>query len=281
VHFIETTAEDNCGHGTHVAGTIGAKHNNFGVVGVAPSANIWNVKIMKPWSPDLCAPTFSTIAQGIEYLLENSDEIDIVNWSWNYVCNTGDPYEYVICSEDPNYNIIKEMESIVNKIFDAGIPIVVSAGNQGINSQKVVPSIFQSVITTSAISDTDGKCGGLGSLSSEWYKTGEEYQDDSLAGFSNYGTMIDLAAPGVDILSTLPNNQYGEMSGTSMAAPHVAGALAVLKSHYPEYSASILNNVLSQEGSNQWTDCNFHGYGYFTDDNDPYSEPLLYVKNIQ
>jgi subtilisin family serine protease len=66
-----------------------------------------------------------------------------------------------------------------------------------------------------------------------------------------------------------------------MAAPHVAGALAVLKSHYPEYSASILNNVLSQEGSNQWTDCNFHGYGYFTDDNDPYSEPLLYVKNIQ
>lgn len=277
VDFTGSGTNDNCGHGTHVAGIIGAKNNNFGVVGVSPGVNIWSIKVTD--GTDICYATTDSIVGGLEYILANIDTIDVVNFSWNYAC-TSEGGEPINCSNDPLYDLIIDIEEKLNQIVSSNIPIVVSAGNDGINANTVIPSLYSSVITTSAISDTDGKCGGLGPLSSPWSQTGEQYLDDTLAGFSNYGTTIDIAAPGVDILSTFPNRQYDKMSGTSMAAPHVTGTLAILKALHPDYSSSILRNELSTIGSNQWTVCNSNGYGYFTGDFDPYNEPLLYVKNI-
>lgn len=275
VYFRGTGPEDECGHGTHVAGIIGAKHNDFGVVGVAPEAKIWNVKIMKlNTETNKCSPSFNSLFRGFEYIIANADSVDVANLSWRYIC-LGQS-----CANDSNINDLNVLEFLINKASQAGIVVVVSAGNDGRNAQKMVPAIFQSVITTSALSDTDGKCGGWGPLSKEWGDTNEKYRDDTLADFSNFGTIIDIAAPGVDILSTLPGGLYGEMSGTSMAAPHVTGGVALITSTHPEYSPSIIRNLILESSSSPPIECNGQGYGYFSDDNDSINEPLLYVKNF-
>ena len=117
-------------------------------------------------------------------------------------------------------------------------------------------------------------------MSKEWGDTNEKYRDDTLADFSNFGTIIDIAAPGVDILSTLPGGLYGEMSGTSMPAPHVTGGVALITSTHPEYSPSIIRNVILETSPSPSIECNGQGYGYFSDDKDSINEPLLYVKNF-
>jgi subtilisin family serine protease len=109
----------------------------------------------------------------------------------------------------------------------------------------------------------------------------EKYKDDSLADFSNFGTIIDISAAGVDISSTLPGGNYGEMNGMSMAAPHVAGDIPIIKSNHPDYPLSTIRNILLETGSNQFIECNGRGYGYFQDDNDSHNEPLLYIKKSQ
>ena len=271
VYFRGTGPEDNCDHGTHVAGIIGAKDNLFGVVGVAAGVNLWNVKIMELSSSGICQPSWNSLINGLNYVAANS--IDVANLSWNYNCGNN-------CFTDPYINEIKNLELYIERVIEKGIIVVVSAGNDKINTDRVVPSFFQSVITTSALTDTDGKCGGIGPHSKGWGTIGEKYRDDTLADFSNYGTAVDIAAPGVDILSTLPGGNYGEMSGTSMAAPHVTGSIAIIKSNHHDYPVSIIRNMLLESGSNQFIECNGKGYGYFTDDNDPSNEPVLYIKNL-
>jgi subtilisin family serine protease len=274
VYFRGTGPEDNCEHGTHVAGIIGAKHNSFGVVGVAPGVNIWNVKVMElSSSSGICQPSWTSLLRGLNYIADNADSIDVANLSWNYVCGGN-------CLIDPYFTEIVQLETYLDRVIDNGVTLVVSAGNDGISAERVVPSLFQSVITTSALTDTDGKCGGIGPLSKGWGDLQEKYKDDTLADFSNFGAVIDIAAPGVDILSTLPGGNYGEMSGTSMAAPHVTGGVAIIKSNHSDYPVSIIRNMLLETGSNQFIDCNGKGYGYFHDDNDPHNEPLLYIKNL-
>jgi hypothetical protein len=273
VYFRGTGPEDNCEHGTHVAGIIGAKHNSFGVVGVAPGVNIWNVKVMELSPSGICQPSWTSLLRGLNYTADNADSIDVANLSWNYVCGGN-------CLIDPYFTEIVQLETYLDRVIDNGVTFVVSAGNDGINAERVVPSLFQSVITTSALTDTDGKCGGIGHLSKGWGELQEKYKDDTLADFSNFGAVIDIAAPGVDILSTLPGGNYGEMSGTSMAAPHVTGGIAIIKSNHPDYPISIIRNMLLETGSNQFIGCNGKGYGYFQDDNDPHNEPLLYIKNL-
>jgi subtilisin family serine protease len=273
VYFRGTGPEDNCEHGTHVAGIIGAKNNGFGVVGVAPGVNLWNVKVMELSSSGICQPSWTSLFRGLNYTAGNADSIDVANLSWNYVCRNS-------CLTDPYLSEIVQLDTYLDRVIDNGITIVVSAGNDGINAERVVPSLFQSVITTSALTDTDGKCGGIGPLSKGWGELQEKYKDDTLADFSNVGTVIDISAPGVDILSTLPGGNYGEMSGTSMAAPHVTGGVAIIKSNHPDYPVSLIRNMLLETSSNPFIECNGKGYGYFYDDNDSNNEPLLYVKNL-
>jgi subtilisin len=130
------------------------------------------------------------------------------------------------------------------------------------------------VIAVSAITDSDGKCGGLGPSTSYG-------RDDSFASFSNYGSAVDIAAPGVNILSTYKGSSYAYMSGTSMAAPHVAGAAALYKATVnPSASPSSVKSALLNQGSKISTVCDGNGHGYFTADPDIYHEPLLYARYL-
>ena len=196
--------DDKNGHGSHIAGIINAKDNGFGIVGLVPEDNIriWSMKVCS--DDGICS--LSDQIKAIEYITKNSDLIDIVNYSIE------NPYS-------------KLFEQAISESVKAGITYVVAAGNFATNATFTTsPASNPDVITVSAIGDSDGKCGGLGPL-----LDAGRMMDDTFADFSNFGPSIDVAAPGVDILSTFNGSDYGILSGTSMAVPHVTGLAAYLK----------------------------------------------------
>ncbi len=234
-----TIYEDDHGHGTHVAGTIAANDNDFGVVGVAPEASLWSVKVLSSsgggsWSQVICGIDFVTSKAPA-----NGGPIKVANMSLGGMhsygtidskCGTvnNDPLHQAIC-----------------RARDAGVVMVVAAGNSARNSAEFVPAAYDdAVITVSALSDTDGAPGMLSGPA-----------DDRFAYFSNWGTIVDIGAPGVNILSTVPTSfssrygsGYGTLSGTSMAAPHVAGAAALIVAKKPTYTWKQVRSALLAKG---------------------------------
>jgi subtilisin len=101
--------------------------------------------------------------------------------------------------------------------------------------------------------------------------------DDTFARFSNYGSAVDMAAPGVNIYSTYKGGSYATLSGTSMASPFVTGAAALYKSSHIGASPSEVKQALIDMGSTPSTICDGHAHGYFSGDPDNTHEPLLYV----
>src|SRR3954454_7293147 len=109
----------------------------------------------------------------------------------------------------------------------AGITYVAAAGNDTEDSGTSVPAAYSEVLDVSAMTDTDGLKGGRGPAGC-W-----NTPDDGLSFFSDFGSVVDIAAPGDCIVSTFPGNQLRVMSGTSMATPHVAGAAALWRAGNP------------------------------------------------
>jgi subtilisin family serine protease len=266
VSFVGTNPQDNCGHGTHVAGTAAAKNNSEGVVSAAPNARIWNVKVLEAVdlsNPDLgCGGSLESILGGLNYVIENAESIDVINLSLGGWC----PVWYPGCDQ-PVY------EGTINDVVDSGVVVVVAAGNSAEDAVDYIPARFQNVITVSSISDSDGKCGGQGPPLS----FGDN--DETFAYYSNYGTAIDIASPGSDILSTWNDGSYNIISGTSMASPHVAGVAALYKSLHPEASPSDVYSALLTAATTPNQQCDGNGRGYFEGDPDGISEPLLYGGN--
>jgi subtilisin len=246
-----TSANDDNGHGTHVAGTAAARDNSIGVVGVAPGARLWAVKVLDSTG----AGSISSIIAGIDYVTQHASEIDVVNLSFGCECHS------------------QALETAINNSVVAGVTYVVAAGNSHKDALTFSPANNPNVIAVSAIVDTDGKCGGIGQST----KYGK---DDTLASFSNYGRTVKMAAPGVNILSTFKGHSYSTLSGTSMAAPHVTGAAALYKASHPGATPSAILDALVNQGSNPSTVCDNNGHGYFANDPDGVNEPLLYVKNF-
>jgi subtilisin family serine protease len=216
-----TSFADDNGHGTHVAGTIGAFDDGVGVVGVAPGARLWSVKVLDSdkhgwWSDVIC---------GLNWVAANSDKIDVVNMSLGWYGDDGP------CAGTA-------LHEAVCRVVDAGIPVVVAAGNDSQDAAGIVPAAYDEVITVSALADSDGRPGGNGPATTRG-------PDDSLASFSNFGADVDIAAPGVDILSTVPGG-YARGYGTSVASPHVAGAAALFLANSPDATpAEVKANLLS------------------------------------
>ena len=187
---------DAQGHGTHVAGTAAAKDNGVGVVGTAPGARIWAVKVLG----DSGGGYMSWFIAGLDWVVAKGG-IEVVNASLGGGGSVGDP-----------------VSAGVARATAAGVVVVVAAGNENRDAISTAPANAPDAVTVSAYADTDGGAGGLGPAAS---CTGTP--DDTRAGFSNFGSVVDVAAPGVCITSTSNTGGYVGMSGTSMASPHVAG----------------------------------------------------------
>jgi subtilisin len=226
---------DDNGHGTHVAGTIGALDNgpnytgsiytNAHVVGVAPGVELWSIKVLRSDGSGY----MSWIVAGIDYVTENAGEVDVANMSLGCECSSA------------------AMNAAISKSVAAGVTYVVAAGNSNKDASTFSPANHDDVITVSALADFDGIPGGTGP------PTCRLDEDDTLANFSNWGEKINVTAPGVCILSTWPGGGYHIISGTSMAAPHVAGAAALLAASGVTNPANILTALITT-GKTDWTD---------------------------
>jgi subtilisin len=181
----ETSVEDNNGHGTHVAGIIGALNNSFGVVGVASGVRIIALKALNNDGEG----STSQLIRALNYVGENAAPGEVVNMSLG------------------SDTISPSLDNAVRTLADQGILFAIAAGNESELANLSSPGRVNhpNVFTVSAVDS-------LGSF----------------ASFSNYGNdVVDYAAPGVHIISTFSKGRYAILSGTSMAAPHVAGILVV------------------------------------------------------
>lgn len=202
VNYTTSYADDN-GHGTHVAGIIGAKNNNIGITGVAPDASIYAVKVLDRTGSGY----MSDILAGIDWAITN--HMDIINLSFG--TQFGSPSLY----------------SIMNKAYSKGLLIVAAAGNEGTVDGRMdtvsYPACYDSTIAAAAVDSNHQR-----------------------AAFSSTGNAVEVAAPGVSILSTYLKNEYVKMSGTSMAAAYVTGELALLKQANPTLANTALRSKLDK-----------------------------------
>jgi subtilisin family serine protease len=209
-------AQDDNGHGTNVAGVIAAQDQGAGVVGVAPGTKLYSVKVLSSKGTG----TLSQVLCGINWLTANAAALNIkvANMS---LAGSG--------SNDNNCgrtNRDAEHQAICNSIA-AGVTYVVAAGNDSANFAKYVPAAYPEVLTVTAMTDTDGLPGGVGRAACI---SGQ--RDDTYATYSNFAVSSadqghTIAAPGTCVVSDNLGGGTSTYYGTSQAAPHVAGAVAL------------------------------------------------------
>lgn len=177
VRYTKNYNDDN-GHGSHVAGIIGAIDNTIGVVGAAPSVNLWAIKALDRNGSGY----LSDIINGIDWAIAH--HMNVINMSLG-------------ASVD-----IQSFHDAVMRAHDAGVVVVAAAGNSG--GSVLYPAAYPEAIAVAAIDITN-----------------------TAPYWSSRGPEVDLAAPGVNIYSTYKGSSYATLSGTSMAAPHVAASAAL------------------------------------------------------
>jgi PKD repeat protein len=249
--------EDGHGHGTHVAGTIGAKEGNgLGVVGTAPDVRLWSIKVLG----DDGSGGLGGILAGIDLVSSQASRIAVANMSFGFEGSSA------------------ALDTAVTNAVNDGVVFVAAAGNSAIDVSGFSPASNPDAVTVSALHDVDGAPGGLGDTTG-CYPTSD---DDTLAPFSNFGAGVDLAAPGTCILSTYNDGGYAWGSGTSMAAPHVTGAIAryvaeqeAVHGPYPNNRSGV-DAILSGFFSDYTVPAS-DPYGFIDDSGDGIPEPLLYL----
>jgi subtilisin family serine protease len=230
-------APDAYGHGTLVAGVAAAKDNHRGVVGVAPGARIWNVRVFN----DGGFGATSWVVAGLDWIAARADRIEVANASLQGYEDAG---------------ITAAVEGATRK----GVVVVVAAGNDGGDASRGYPASVPAAITVSAFIDTDGRPGGRGRSCET--DPGVFQRDDTFLDWSNFGSVVDVAAPGACITSTAPDGGYDTMSGTSIAAPHAAGAalLWINKAHLratPKRAAKVESALRGPWSVPQRSRCGF------------------------
>ena len=241
---------DDNGHGTHVAGTAAA---NGAIVGVAPGALVTGIKVLDATGS---GPT-SVVIAGINYVAQNAAKFDVANMS------LGGGFS-------------QALNDAVTAATKVGVVFCVAAGNSGKDVRNYSPASTPSAITVSALTDLDAAPGGLAANLSDCL------QDDAIACWSNFGSGVDICAPGVQIKSTWLNAGYNTISGTSMATPHVTGAAALYIARNRQavgpagsQRVAYVTQALTASG---WI---LNDYGYFDGaDSDGFAEPLLNARSL-
>jgi subtilisin family serine protease len=267
-----TPPSDGHGHGTHVAGTVGALNNGSGVVGVAPGTKVYAVRVLD----DSGYGSFAEIICGIDWVTANAaaNNIEVVNMSLGGLLGG---------AQSPCPGTSDALHLAICNATDAGtnVTFVVAAGNSAWDFDFApnpdVPAAYKEVLTVTAASDSDGKPGALGPQPS----CRSDSFDDREAPFSNFaataaGSNHTIAAPGVCIKSTWLAGGYNTISGTSMASPHMAGVAALChgevgsadgpcKARTPKQNINYLRAVASNYNTNN------PSYGFL---HDPLHTPL-------
>ena len=206
-------------HGTHVAGTIGAVSDSYGVVGVAPNTSIQHVRVL-----GANGGSIADIASGIIWASGAPVSGTSANRTPARVIN--------MSLGGPSYSCSSTFQNAINTAVSRGTTVVVAAGNEDEDAQYSTPANCNNVITVAAVNSSGNR-----------------------ASFSNYGSNVDIAAPGVGIYSTVNSGytrpsgpSFASYQGTSMAAPHVAGVVALMLANNPSLTpqsieASIRNSA--------------------------------------
>ena len=236
---------DQNGHGTHVSGTAAAKDDGVGVVGVAPGARLWAVRVLDSSG----SGSWTSVICGIDWVTAHASTIEVANMSLGGSGSAG------TCTDGG-------LREAICKSVASGVTYAVAAGNNAADVSGYVPAAFPEVITVSALADFNGLPGGGAS------PTCRSDVDDTIADFSNYGAGVDLIAPGVCIYSTWMGGGYNTISGTSMATPHVTGAAALYRSDHPTATPAQVKGALQSAGNLTWSR---------SGDPDGIQEPLLNV----
>jgi len=241
---FRTAWGDANGHGTHVAGVAAARDNGYGVVGVAPGARLWAVRVFLASGYS----RISWIVCGIDWITSLRDpadpsrpRIEVANMSLR---DAG--YDDGNCGRS---NRDAEHLAICRSVA-GGTTFVVSAGNDRGWAQRWRPASYDEVITVSALADFDGRAGSR--RASTCISFGGRDRDDTFADFSNYGADVDLIAPGKCIRSTYKGSTYALISGTSMSSPAVAGGAALYKATHPGATPNEVRLALRAAASDAW-----------------------------
>lgn len=241
VHY--PTCEDDNGHGTHVAGTIGAQPTatESDIVGVAPQVTFSAVKVLNAAGAGLT----SDVIAGMQWVIDNKDTYGIEVMSMSLGGET--------CGDGTS-----DAAQMADQVVEAGIVAVIAAGNEGDGECSVtVPGTAEKVVTVGAVDDFATK----------------NYEDDHVAGFSSRGptadgrTKPDVVAPGVGITSTYIGGTYATLDGTSMATPHVSGVVANLLEQDPtltpgEVKTQLHSTAIELPGTVHATPNNDVGWGF-------------------
>ena len=217
---------DDNGHGTHCAGIIAAADNDIGVIGVAPEANLYSLKMLDSKGSGYISDLIAAIEWAIETRkdADTSNDIQIVSMSLG--SNSG----------------VTALETACSQAYDSGILLVAAAGNdgnrRGTGDSVDYPGAYSSVIAVAATDFTNIR-----------------------ASFSSTGPAVELAAPGVNILSTYQGD-LTSLSGTSMACPHVAGTAALVLAANPSFTNYNIRNRLAQTATDLGTRGRDKLYGY-------------------
>ena len=226
-----TLTTDDCPHGTHIAGIAAAAGNNgVGVAGVTWGAYIMPIRVLDTFNP--CGGDASALAAGIVWAADNG--ADIANISLQYNLNAWEA---------------QTVQDAVNYGHDRGMLIIAAAGNGhfcGGAGTVCYPARNNNCMAISATTDEDVIA-----------------TDDNADWASNWGSEIELSAPGDDIYSTWTGGSYTYKWGTSMAAPHVSGLAALIKSYAPDATNEDIRQALLDNsddlGPAGWDDHYGHG----------------------
>ncbi|WP_175059129.1 S8 family peptidase [Thermococcus sp. 2319x1] len=202
--------KDQNGHGTHVAGTVAALNNDIGVVGVAPAVEIYAVRVLDASGRG----SYSDIILGIEQALLGPDGVLDSDGDGIIVGDPDDDAAEVISMSLGGSSDVQAFHDAIIEAYNYGVVIVAASGNEGASSPSY-PAAYPEVI---AVGATD--------------------VNDQVPWWSNRG--VEVSAPGVDVLSTYPDDSYETLSGTSMATPHVSGVVALIQAAYYNKYGSVL-----------------------------------------